>query len=53
VIAAACAAKGCRSGGVVFAGDYPHGDVNEMGGGHVELPAAEMGNLEELSKVRE
>lgn len=35
-----------------LAGDYPHGDVAELGGGHVELPAAEMGNLEELSKVR-
>jgi hypothetical protein len=33
------------------AGDYPHGDVAELGGGHVDLPAAEMGNLEELSKV--
>lgn len=32
-------------------GDYPHGDVAELGGGHVDLPAAEMGNLEELSKV--
>lgn len=33
------------------AGDYPHSDVSDLGGGHVELPAAEMGNLEELSKV--
>lgn len=32
-------------------GDYPHGDVAELGGGHVELPAAEMGNLDELSKI--
>lgn len=35
------------------AGDYPHPDVAELGGGHVELPAAEMGNLEELSKVHQ
>jgi len=36
---------------VIPAGDYPHADVSDLGGGHVELPAAEMGNLEELSKV--
>jgi hypothetical protein len=35
----------------MFAGDYPHGDVADMGAGHIELPAAEMGNLEDLCKV--
>lgn len=38
--------------GSYSAGDYLHHDVAEMGGaGHIELPAAEMSNLEEISKV--
>jgi hypothetical protein len=36
------------------AGDYLHHDVADMAGaGHIELPAAEMANLEEIAKVRE
>lgn len=35
----------------VSTGDYPHGDVADLGAGHIELPAAEMGNLEDLCKV--
>lgn len=39
--------------GVASAGDYLHHDVGDMAGaGHVELPAAEISNLEELSKVQ-
>ena len=40
---------------LLWPGDYAHHDVGgEVGaaGGHVELPAVEMGNLEEIGKVR-
>ena len=43
---------GVLSSYVRAAGDYLHHDVGDMAGaGHVELPAAEVSNLEDISKV--
>lgn len=37
---------------MLVAGDYLHHDVGDMAAaGHIELPAAELSNLEELAKV--